>query len=231
MKDKAIVIEFVGPPGAGKTTCCQYFTERLEKRGLKVYTLQDLKDYIRNLSLLEKLFLSIKAGVFRSHTLLFYTLSLAYNRIISADSIYRYIRLTLFDLALKQFKKKKDVDIVILEQWIIQELWSATIFKLKSYNRVRKHLSRFFFKTDFVFYFDIDVRTASERIRVRNMGKSRFDKMDPQKRIEELMKYKTYLYQLYEISDCKRKYSLAGENSPEKNAELFVQHINYSKPF
>jgi thymidylate kinase len=227
-KNKALIIEFVGPPGAGKTTSCRYFDQQLKEKGLRVATLQDIKGYLRKMSSSQKLLMLSKALLFRGHILLLYTASLALNRIYSVNSIYRYFRLTMFDLALKKFVKDKNVDIVLLEQWVIQELWSATIFKLKSYDKLKEHLARFYFKTDFVLYFDIDVAVASERIAMRNTNLSRFDRMDASKRFEELMKYSTYLYQLYENSDCERKYIYSTEHSPEKNAESFVQHLNLS---
>lgn len=174
----------------------------------------------------EKLLLSLKALLFRGHTLALYTASLAFNRIFSKNSVYRYARLTTFDVALRQFVTKKKIDVVLLEQWIIQELWSATIFKLKSYDTLNKRLSRFYFKTDYVFYFDIDVNTAAERIGMRNTNLSRFDRMDAKTRLEELRKYNTYLFQLYESSDCRRKHLFSGYNSPEKNAALFALHFD-----
>jgi thymidylate kinase len=227
-KHKALIIEFVGPPGAGKTTSCRYFDQQLKEKGLRVATLQDIKDYLRRMNFSEKLLMLSKALLVRGHILLLYTASLAFNRIYSANSIYRYIRLTLFDLALQKFVKEKKVDVVLLEQWVIQELWSATIFKLKSYDKLKEHLTRFYFKTDFVLYFDIDVATASERIEMRNTNLSRFDRMDSSKRFEELMKYSAYLYQLYENSACEQKYMFSTKHSPETNAEFFVQHLNLS---
>ncbi len=226
VKQKAIIIEFVGPPGAGKTSSCKCFAEQLKKKGFEVLMLQDVKDFLKNMNLSDKIFLSVKAIIFRSHSLLFYTATLAYNRIYSLNSINRYVRLTLYDLALKNLIKRQNINIVLLDQWIIQELWSATIFRAKSYNKISKSLSKFYFSTDAIFYFDIDINTASERIGMRRANLSRFDRMDAKKRMKELQNYNSYLFQLYESSDCKQKHLLSGLNSLENNAALFIEHFN-----
>lgn len=227
----AVIIEFVGPPGAGKTTHCRYFATLLKEKNYQVVLLQNVKDYIREMSFLERLYLFSKILLLKSHTFLYYTLVLALNRIYSINSIYRYIRLSIFNLALHQYIRKKDVDIVLLEQWVIQELWSATIFRLKSskdYEKIKKDLKVFYFKIDFVLYLDIEMAVASERITMRNTSISRFDRMDPDERLKALIKYNTYLFQLYENSACNQKYLYTTENSPEVNAGYFLQHLNYS---
>lgn len=226
MLNKAIIIEFVGPPGAGKTSSCKGFAEHLENKGLTVSTLGDVKKFIKKLNFFEKFILIGKALLFRTHTMLFYIGALAFNGIYSLNSIYRYIRLTLFDLALKKLIKSKKTNVVLLEQWIIQELWSATIFKLQSYSKIKSHISRFYFKTDFVFYFDIDEETASERIKKRNTNLSRFDRFDENRRRNEIKAYSAYLFQLFEYSDCINKHVFCGKQSIEKNAESFYIQLD-----
>jgi thymidylate kinase len=226
LKHKAITIEFVGPPGAGKTTSCHYFSELLKSKGFKVGTRQELKAFVKKMGFAGKLFLLLKLVLFRGPAVALYILSFAVNRIYSMDSIYRFVKLTLFDLALKQYKKNSDADVVLLDQWIIQEIWSATIFRAKSYTGISKSLSRFYFSTDVVFYLDVDIHTACERIRTRTTNFSRFDKMDAKRRAEELEKYNSYLFQLFESSDCKQKHLFSGHNSLQMNAALFIQHFN-----
>jgi adenylate kinase family enzyme len=220
-----MIIEFVGPPGAGKTTSCKSFTRLLRGRGLKIFQLQDLKDYVKQLKFHQKFYLVCKAIVFRSLPLIRYILILAANKIYSSNSIYRYVRLTIFDLALSEFQKSRQVDVFLLEQWIIQEMWSATIFKLKCYDHISKRLPQFYFHTDFVIYLDIDPSTASERISRRKSNRSRFDKMDTSIRINELIKYNNYLFQLYKNSRCTQKQLFSGYNSPEKNAAQFIKEF------
>ncbi|MCW3079459.1 hypothetical protein [Segetibacter sp.] len=231
LKQKAYTIEFVGPPGAGKTTSCKCLSGLLESNGYTVCTWQDMKDYIRKMAFIEKCILVLKLVLCRGQSLILYMISLANNRIYSTNSIYRYIRLTLFDLALEQIKKNGKIDVVLLDQWTIQEMWSATIFRAKSYSSISKSLSRFYFRTDVIYYFDIDVNTAAERIEMRPTKTSRFDRMAPEKRIQELEKYTSYLFQLFESSECVQKYLFSGNNSPERNAALVAEHCKMNYQF
>ena len=225
-KPKATVIEFVGPPGAGKSTNSQVLSELLKSKGVRVCELQDIKRYVRELGFPERLLVLLKLVFVKSPGIVYYMLTLAAYRIYSINSVYRFLRLIIFDLALQQLRKNLCIDVVVLEQWIIQELWSATIFKLDSYTNIGKHLSRFYFKSDLVFYLDIDSNTASERIGSRKSNLSRFDLMPPKQRIEELQKYNTYLFQLFENSTCSHKLFSKGYDRPEINAAVFLHHLD-----
>ena len=132
---------------------------------------------------------------------------------------------------LQQFIVKRKFDVLLLDQWIIQGLWSATIFRNNSYDLLHEKLSQFYFKSDIVLYLHIDSSTASERIDSRSTYTSRFDKMDAGKRLEELEKYSRYLFQLYENSNCMNKLEFSAMESPKKNAEDFLQHLKRTVTF
>lgn len=226
-EQKPAIIEFVGPPGAGKTTNCQYFLELLKARGLKVVTRQDIEAYVRKMGPVKKYFLYARTLFFRGHLIFYYTISLAFVGIYSLDSIYRYIRLSVYKLALDQLIKNSKIELVLLDQWMIQELWSATIFKDVAYDTLAQQLSKFYFRTDLVFYFSIDLATASARIAQRGTKLSRFDNMAPAQRLRELLKYGAYLLQLFEQSDCTHKYKFCSKNSPSSNALIFLQYLSF----
>ncbi len=225
---KGMVVEFVGPTGGGKTTNCRYFSELLKKNGLHVYVFSDLKKHLYSLKYHQKIFIVLKTIAFYSHYVLQYTFTLAYHGIFSFNSILRYVKLCVFNTGLQHFLENRNVDILLLDQWIIQGLWSATIFKSKSYDTLPLKLKRFYFKTSMILYFNIDAVTASERIGSRDSQQSRFDRMDPAKRIEESEKYNTYLFQLYENSNCKYKFMYTTTESPAKNAENFLHQLIHS---
>jgi thymidylate kinase len=220
---KATVVEFVGPPGAGKTTSCNCFAEMLQAKGLNICRSSDLKAYIRNLNTLEKLQLYFNSILLNSLTLLQFSLVLARHKILSFNSIYRYLRLTIFQVALRQMVNAKKIDLVLLDQWMIQELWSATIFKTKAFEQLHPELKKFYFKTDYLFYFDLDLEKAADRIAKRSHGRSRFDRMRPKKRLSKLKKYTAYLHQLYQNADCREKHTLSTEHSPHENGELLLK--------
>lgn len=222
---RAVIIEFVGPPGAGKTTSCHCFTELLRRKSFHVLTRQDIHAYLKRMNLLSKSLLLAGIILFRFHRLCYFIFTLALNGIFSADSLYRYLRLTVYQQVLHQLLDFKKADIVILDQWLIQELWSATIFKKKSYSRITHHLQPFYFRTDVVIFFKIDVATAARRIEFRSSGFSRFDLMDKSSRLEELERHSGYLFDLYQKSPCKHKYIYSANHLPAKNAELFMHHL------
>ena len=221
----AIVIEFVGSPGAGKTTSCRHFSEMLQQKNLKVCQSQDIKDYILELSLLKKLVLFSETMLLKGRLLFLYPVILALNKAFTLHAVYRYVRLAVFNQALAKMVKTRGIDVVLLDQWVIQELWSATIFKLEKFDKVLKQLQKFYLETDLVFYFSINPETASERISGRDTNLSRFDGMSPEKRVEALSKYSNYLYQLYEMSDCGHKHVLLAEQNPSENAGYFYKQL------
>ncbi|QHL88824.1 hypothetical protein GU926_15880 [Nibribacter ruber] len=223
---KATVIEFVGPPGAGKTSNCYCYTAVLRQQGYQVLTLKEIKDHVKKISQTQRTLLILKTVFKHLPTLVVYAFTLALNKIFSLNSILRYVRIAVFDTVLHQHIKTKKVDFVLLEQWMIQELWSATIFRLKSYNKIEKQLHRFYLQTDQVLYFDIDMETASVRITNRTSKLSRFDRMDPQRRLRKLKQYNTYLYNLYLHSPCPVKYVISTKSTPEENATRFLRHLS-----
>ena len=227
LPSKSIVVEFVGPTGSGKTANCLCFSGLLRKNGLKVSMFSDLKDYLYSQKFHIKFLIALKTLIFNGTDFIRYFLILANHGIYSFDSIFRYIKLCVFNMALQQFIEKKKVDVLLLDQWIIQGLWSATIFKLKSYDTLHDKLKRFYFKTGVVLYFDIDTATASERVGSRDSYSSRFDRMDSDRRLVEFKKYNAYLFQLYENSNCKNKLQFSTTVSPAKNAEDFLHQLNH----
>ena len=225
LQGRSIVVEFVGPTGSGKTTNCQYFSDLLQEQELSVYTFSDVKKYLYHQSLFRRLFIIFKAIAIHAVSIISYTLLLLRSKLFSFNSLYRYTKLCVFNQALQLFIKEVKPDVVLLDQWSIQGLWSATIFKLDSYNAFSEKLVRFYFKTDIVLYFDLDTETANERIAHRNHGDSRFDKMEPMQRLERLKKYNGYLLQLYEQSSCTNKFQVSALDSPSQNAEFFLEKL------
>lgn len=222
---KGIIIEFVGPPGSGKTTSSLVFAEQLRKKGLIVLLREDLKLYVKNKGLISKLRLFVNTLFFKGPILIHFTIKLALHKIFSFDAIYRYLKLSFYNLALSEFRRQTKADIIILDQWIIQEIWSATIFKRTDYYKLLKKMERFYFRTDTVIYLEADAVTASTRIEFRQNGLSRFDRMSPIVREQQIEKYNMYLFQLYNISPCQVKHVLPANQLPSHNASAFISHL------
>jgi len=225
LKGKRLIIEFVGPTGSGKTTNCFHFTNHFRKEDLRVFVFKDIKIWLYQLAIHQRFSLYLDSLVSNRSNILSYFRLLASNGIYSIGSIYRYVKLCIFNTALQRFINIREFDILFLDQWIIQGLWSATIFKVKHYDNLQKEIGRFFFKTHLVLYFDIDEQTASERIAVRDSGRSRFDQMKKEKILEALGRYNQYLIRLYENSDCRFKMSFSTKVTPEENAGIFYRRL------
>jgi hypothetical protein len=225
---KAIIIEFVGPPGAGKTTNCQHFVSELKTKNQNTYIFQDLRLFLHELPLHKKLVLIARTLLLKSKILYQFTLTLFQHGIYSMNSIYRYFKLMVYNEVLTEFIKAKKVDFLLLDQWVIQGIWSSTIFNMKPFDTDKLNLNRYYFQTNFVLYFDIDPKTASSRIANRATNLSRFDRMSAIKRHDKLLRYNAYLYQLFENSNCEHKYIFSTEYSPATNAELFMNYIEPS---
>lgn len=228
LKGRGLIVEFVGPPGAGKTTNCLYFLEFFRKLGINVYTFTDIKAFLYRLDFVDRLQVYLQAIIFNGPDLRLYCSLLIRHGIYSLDTVYRYMKLCVFNRALHQFIRQHDVDIVLLDQWIIQGLWSATIFKNSPTRKLQDELRQFYFKTDCVLYFNLDDHTACDRIHLRDNGRSRFDKMDKAKRLLELKGTTPYLHRLFENSDCQNKFEFSARNSTQKNAGDFLHQLWYA---
>ena len=227
--EKSVIIEFVGLPGTGKTTSSHYFYNVLKERGLQVCLIEDIERYLKSLNVYQRLYLLSKACVLRGHLLFLYFLVFASSRMFKLEYFIHYASLILRETALKHLIKEKRIDIVLLDQWAIQALWSSTIFYLKPTAFIIKYFKYLYLKTDFVTYFDIDPAIASKRMEMRPTFKSRFDLMDIERRKQELMKYNNYLIQLYLNSDCKNKHFFSTELSPSENAKAFLDILSIDK--
>ena len=226
---KAVVIEFVGPPGAGKTTSSHYFSDVLKERGLQVCISEDLEKHVKSLNAFHKLCIISKACLKRGHFLLLYILLFAFSGMFKLEYFIHYASLILRETALKHLIKEKRIDIVLLDQWAIQAVWSSTIFHLKPTALVLKYSKFLYLKTDFVIYFEIDPVIASKRMEMRPTFKSRFDMMDIERRKNELMRYNNFLIQLYTNSDCKNKHIFSTELRPSENAKALLDILKIEK--
>lgn len=225
LKGRELIVEFVGPPGCGKTTNCQSFIDRCREINLHVYTFTDVKAHLYQLPLAQRIRIYLATLLRKSHILLLYSWLLASHGILSMDSIYRYVKLCIFNDAVRGFMQSRRCDMLLLDQWAIQGLWSATIFKAGPLEALQSKLKKFYFKSDVIVFFDIDAETASGRIGSRHSNLSRFDRMNDHERLARLRQYNQYLFQLYANSDCRRKLSLSGNLQPDENAERFLYHL------
>ena len=181
--------------------------------------------WLRDRNFFQKALLFAATILMKTHLVVLFTGFLAAAGIASRDAVFRFMRLCFFEQVMRQFVKKKNPDFMILDQWALQDLWSATLFS-KNGRPLAHHMRMFFGKPDVLVYFDVDARTAAERISHRTNGLSRFDSMDPESRRAALEQYGGYLHDLFDASACRSKLLLDAQRPPAKNVQLFLYHLN-----
>lgn len=223
------IIEFAGPPGSGKTTRCNYFIKQLRQSGYQVAGRTELKQYLRSMNRATRWWL-YAATVFRkTGSCIRFCMLLAWHRSLRYDALYRYLRWCLFDGALRTYIRRYQPDYVLLDQWALQDLWSATIFTGAKHGTLARQLKRFGGKRDALFYFDVDAQTAAARIGLRSSSISRFDAMGDGQRLEELRKWTGYLFSLFHAAECPYKKILSGHAPAARLANLFFYHLDVLK--
>jgi thymidylate kinase len=169
----AILLEFYGLPGAGKTTISRYLSDQLRQNNIRSCLFAELyaeinkktKRYLR-LSALIKMLGNFKFIV--SYMWTTRSLDIAdYKRWITLWIHYKWTQYLLLHYA-------NTYDIIIFDQWVIQDLWSLFVFKRTWDDKViYNFISTLNYKPYFV-YCGIPVETACERIKERSCDGSRF---------------------------------------------------------
>lgn len=183
-----LLVEFVGLPGAGKTTLAQEVIEELAGNGRRCFghsTLQDPESVHK------------KSGGVSSklRTLARFVASCLTHRRVAANAFLYAMqvnpldpvtlrRLFIFLVRLRYVRKimDGDHDLLILDQGPIQNLWS--IATTGSEPRDEKYLGRALQGVldelaPFVVLVSVDPELAGERIAQRSTMRSRFDRMSP----------------------------------------------------
>lgn len=177
-----LIIETVGLPGAGKTTVVERTLEVLRARDYRVLSRRDLPGL-----------LMAKGGLVRRGRLAARLVSFGFRRprlLASAVAVCRGKRsLNLpraYDLATSELYLEEiartDVDIVLLDQFLLQSLWSAALSRgICEPTRHCAFISEVQALTPFsVVHLRVDIDTALSRIEARPTSGSRFDRLEPQ---------------------------------------------------
>lgn len=224
-KKQSIVVEFVGPPGGGKTTNSNSISALLVEHGIQPFVFADVKKYLYKANLFTKISIIWKTLWRQGKDIVLFIFFLLGSGVLSFDSVFRYCKLCLFNQTLQEFKSQNPNGIILLDQWVIQGLWSATIFRLKHLEKAAERLKRFYFHVDYIVYFDVDIETAAQRVGTRSTETSRFDKMPEVKRLEVMKKYNEYLVALYQQATALAKWEVSTLVSPQQNAIDFIQQL------
>lgn len=195
---------------------------------LAIGQFSDIKVHIRSLPRMAQALLVFDAIRMHGGQLFRFILLLCSKGSFGADSVWRYFKLCVFDAGLKHLLALGRFDVILLDQWIIQGIWSATIFKSGSKRISSEELRAFYFPVDVLVYFEIDAATASFRVGNRIDGKSRFENMSQRERTEKISDFKDYLYELFQASLCPGKHVVQSTASSDKLRDEMTRIVTRS---
>jgi thymidylate kinase len=202
------LLEFVGLPGAGKTAVAARLVSQLRARGTTCAERRRQRD--RHGGTTRR---RIRRAVFllRNHELTQASLRFAASvRPVSLTRLARALRLSGWARQLQSYAAS-DVDVVVLDQGPVQDAWSITV-PGGSWGEaaMRAAVGRVMQATQmpraFV-YVDVDTETASERLRLRRGGSSRFDRLGATQTRTWLARYERSLSSVFQ-------YAVAVSNAP-----------------
>lgn len=161
----ARVIEFVGLPGAGKTTAARWLAARLTEEETKTVIFRDIKRDISRLPKLKRVEVVARADR--------HIWTAAYHGILSPLSAHRWskrirgpFQVADYFLAIDRENRRTDRDrFLFLEDWIVQSLWRACCIGACRLRRAKQLIEYHAkcFDVSYVF-FDIDPETSALRI-------------------------------------------------------------------
>ncbi|HEX6112886.1 MAG TPA: hypothetical protein VFZ10_11285 [Geminicoccaceae bacterium] len=161
----ARVVEFVGLPGAGKTTAARWLAERLAEDEAKTVIFRDIKRDISRLPKLKRVEVVARADR-RIWTA-------AYHGILSPLSSHRWskrirgpFQVADYFLAIdREIRRTDNERFLFLEDWIVQSLWRACCIGACRLRRAKQLIEYHAkcFDVSYVF-FDIDPETSAARI-------------------------------------------------------------------
>lgn len=199
---KPLIIEFVGLPGAGKTTVFDPVASYLKSQEISVVLRSEILEEWQAQPQFKK-FLKLIPDNPNQLNILFQSLKLGTQ--------VKPINLTSFSKAAKVFTNAKRLDSVslcqaiLMDQGLLQEIWSIGLTGTPpSIEHLQSSLFPLFESRKIaIVYFKIDIETALDRIQNRSTGRSRFDQISIESAKLLLLKYEPYLK---DILTCAEKF-------------------------
>lgn len=241
LNTQTLLVEFIGLPGAGKTTIAQVAIENLNASGYRCYGLSTLDKP----ETIEK----IKGSLFsKLRTMFQFALAcILYPRIamdalrfvlqvkpVSLNNIQRYI---LFMFRLKFFGSLMDegFDFIILDQGLIQYIWSIAVSGERPTNNsyLEKLVNSLLVEMPlFVIMVDIETELAIKRIINRPTMRSRFDRMPPSMAEVWLSNHKEVFSQIVDSTGAFKStgyLNVSGDQPVNTNIGLIIPFIQQAR--
>lgn len=241
MNKPPIVVEFIGLPGAGKTTIAQNAIENLTAAGYRCFGLSTLDrpessekakgGLISKLRMLKQF--AIACLMYR-HIAIYAFLYTMQVRPLSYINLRRFLVL-LARLDFMTTLMDRDYDFIILDQGLLQYIWSIAVTGEGPKND--KYLARVLKSildeiSLFVIMVDVETDLAIERIVSRPTMRSRFDHMPASKAQAILSRHKEIFSQIVDSANTFRDtgyLNVNGSQPIKQNVGLIVPFIEQSR--
>ncbi|MBE9083631.1 MULTISPECIES: AAA family ATPase [unclassified Tolypothrix] len=219
--EQPLILEFVGLPGAGKTTVCREVASRLNNQGVSLVGGDEILQQWKQQSTWQRL-IKLIPQTLNQWQILLYSLFLAFqvkpiNKQSFAKAAKIFANVKRLDaiafgaarsaIARSAAPSPQNSQIILLDQGLLQETWSVGITgTTPSAESIKQELALLFHQRPMaIVYFQIDVDTALKRIQNRPTAESRFDRMHPEAAQQLLSKYVAYLQ---EIVNCAQSFNI-----------------------
>lgn len=201
-----LVVEFVGLPGSGKTTVSHLVTAKLEAKGIKIVSREEILKQWHQKNVLQKL-LQLFSSNSNQWSILINSLTFAAQ--VQPINLQSFLQTGKVFFSVKRndaVVRAGNCQIILLEQGLLQDAWSVVITgSLPQLSYLQREMTSLFYKRSIaIVNLKIDLDTAVSRIKNRPSKKKKdsyFDLMDSEQAHSLLTKYFPYLQ---EIIDCAR---------------------------
>ena len=233
MTKRPYVIEFIGLPGAGKTTLCQALLKDVRSKQNEITLIQDASRH--------RIAWLHESRIKRFSSLVFYTLGRAKSLFMQCVLValkMRPLHLTgfrlmlaypHFDMITAKIAARLSAPIVLYDQGCLQYLWSVHLRSvLPDENECHALWDLTISKPDMVVELRCSADVSHARVRERPSNDSRFDRMDDDTFFRIM---NDSAVKLQEIVKCYTDYTdvpvieLDCTDAPERNADIILEAL------
>jgi thymidylate kinase len=228
---RSLRVQFIGLPGAGKTTLCKLLESHLSRLGYTVENRSNMDKWMSQRHAIYKTWLRLRYG------LIYLSLIRPTLRFISTikplkiEVLKRSIRPALSLITQKTYSSKNSFEFLLMDQGELQEIWSLIVssreYSPKSKNDFILEIINKSDNNDVIIYLKSSGILSSKRVSTRKHGDSRFEKIDNYSREEIFSRYNNFFDDLCCFLKNNRRFVLELDaiDNLEKNISLILKTL------